>query len=480
MLNRADNTIQIKEVGNPSQAIPGKSTRLRWLENFFAEHRDKLAWVHFAMFIVFAVVLFVPLYLPESAETAKPWNDFTVFSNFLMWGVWFPLVFLSVILTGRSWCGLLCPMGAASEHANRIGLKLSVPAFIRWEGMPIVCFLIITFLGQTVGVRDHKEAMAYIFGGLMLLAVVIGLIYGKKGRVWCRHMCPIGLLLGLYSRLGIINFHPKRPKSGGDQYREKSVCPTMIDVLRKQESRHCIECFKCVNPGSKKTVMVSTRMAGEEVENIQKHNPNSAEVWFFFVGTGAALGGFLWLILPHYQQFRQTLGEWAIERGWYWIGESGPGWLMSVHPQRREVFNWLDFYSIVIFMGVVTVVFTAVMALITWYQARLIQKNVKFPISESIFNVVAYQYMPVAMIALLVGLGGKIFVLLSVFGLPELLVTTLKATLFLLGTLWSIRITTRLVASYELNGINYYLPTLVGAGGSILVAMTWWPAVFGW
>ena len=117
----------------------------------------------------------------------------------------------------------------------------------------------------------------------------------------------------------------------------------MVDVRRKHESRHCIECFRCVSPNSAKTMAVSYRPMGEEVENIEYYNPNKVEVWFFFLGTGSALGGFLWLILPIYQTFRQKIGEWAINQEWYWIGDSGPGWLMSVHPERREVFNWLDF-----------------------------------------------------------------------------------------------------------------------------------------
>lgn len=459
--------------------LKDESKRLHFLERFFFTHRNKIQWMHGLMFLMFVCVLFIPLFLPEPPENALPWNDFTVFSNFLMWGVWFPLVFLSVIFTGRSWCGIFCPMGAASEQINKIGLKITTPAIIKWEGMPIVAFLIITFLGQTVGVRDHKEAMAYLFGGLMLAAILVGFVYGKKGRVWCRHMCPIGLLLGLYSRLGIVNFHPKIPKEGGDTYRENSVCPTMIDVLRKKESRHCIECFKCVNPDSKKTVVVSYRNAGDEVENIQSHNPSSAEVWFFFIGTGAALGGFLWLILPFYQTFRQAVGEWAIDKGWYWVGDAGPAWLMSVHPERREVFNWLDFSTIVAFMTLVTVIFTLVIALITYLQSSFIKKNIRQKSGESVFNIVAYQYMPVAMISLLIGLGGKLFVLLSVLGLAPILVASLKAILFVLGILWSARISSRLIANLGLIGYRKNVAVVIGTFGSALIALSWWPAVFG-
>ena len=455
------------------------SYRLNKLEIFFTRHRNKIQWMHLLTFIIFMVVLFVPLYMGESPENALPWNDFPVFSNFLMWGLWFPLVFLSVIVTGRSWCGLFCPMGAASEQINKIGLSLKTPKWIRWEGMPVVAFLLITILGQTVGVRDHREAMAELFGGLMLIAIVVGFLYGKKNRVWCRHMCPIGFLLGLYSRLSIVNFHPNKPKKGSDKYREKGVCPTMVDVKRKKESRHCIECFKCVNPEAEKSMAVSFRPAGQEVENIAHYNPNRVEVWFFFLGTGSALGGFLWLILPVYQTFRQKIGEWAISQEWYWIGESGPGWLMSVHPERREVFNWLDFSTIVIFMLTVTVIFTFVMASINQLQTVIVKRIKDFPKDLSIFNILAYQYMPVAMTALLIGLGGKIFELLEVFGLSRSVTIALKAGLFLMAIIWSIKIGYKIVRNLNITSRQAILPVSVGAVGSIAVGLSWWPAIFG-
>lgn len=174
------------------------------IESFFVRYRDLLVWVHSVMFVVFITFIFLPLALPEASENATALNNFTRFANFAMWGLWFPLVFLSVIFTGRSWCGLLCPMGAASEWANNKGLQRAIPKWLSWQGTPIVSFLVITILGQTVGVRDHPEAIAEIFGGTMLAAIVMGYIYGKKKRAWCRHACPIGLLLGVYSRLGII------------------------------------------------------------------------------------------------------------------------------------------------------------------------------------------------------------------------------------------------------------------------------------
>ncbi len=172
------------------------------IEAFFFAQRAKLKFVHAAMFVFFLAVIVVPVWLPDPPQDATPFTNFTTFANYALWGLWFPLVFLSVIVTGRSWCGLLCPMGAASEWANRVGLKRVIPSWLSWQGTPIVSFLLVTILGQTVGVRDHPEAIAEVFGGTMIFAVLIGYLYGRNKRAWCRHMCPIGLLLGVFSRIG--------------------------------------------------------------------------------------------------------------------------------------------------------------------------------------------------------------------------------------------------------------------------------------
>jgi len=447
------------------------------IEGFFVRYREQLLWVHVLMFVAFLAIIVLPLFLPEPAENSGPLNNFTRFASFAMWGLWFPLVFLSVVFSGRSWCGLLCPMGAASEWANKKGLQRAIPAWVRWEGTPIISFLIITILGQTVGVRDHPEAMAEVFGGTLLVAILLGFVYGRNKRAWCRHMCPIGLLLGVFSRIGMVQFAPKRPKAGGDRFTEKTVCPTMIDIPRKQESRHCIECFRCVQPKARGGLYLRLRRPGEEIERIREHHANPYEVWFLFMGTGIALGGFLWLVLPQYQAMRQWIGEWFIERDWFWIGDSGPWWLMSVHPERREVFNWLDFFTIVGFMLACMLLITAVLALTTAASAWLSRALGGERRFGRAFVELGYQYTPVAMISLVIGLGAALFEPLSVFN--EDLPRMTKLLLFVVSILWGLWLSWRLLGNQQVPVGRRWLPLIPGLAGSLAVGAAWWPGIFG-
>ncbi len=456
----------------------GRPSFIKAIEAIFVRYRSKLIWVHMLMFVVFLILLFLPLFLSEPAENATPLTHFTILANYLMWGLWFPLVFISVIFTGRSWCGILCPMGAASEWANKKGPQWRIPAWIRWEGTPVASFLFITVLGQTVGVRDHPEAIAEVFGGTLFFAIIIGFFYGRNKRAWCRHVCPIGMLLGVYSRLGAIQFTPKKKHPGGDTYTEKGICPTMIDISKKDESRHCIECFRCVNPKSKGGLDLALRTPGTEIINIRDHNPNMAEIWFLFLGTGAALGGFLWLVLPLYGTIRQQAGEWFIDQGWYWIAEPGPAWLMSVHPGRREVFFWLDFFMISGTMFFCAFLLAGILYLTTKLSAWLSgcvggDKTIKQSFTE-----LGYQYAPVAMVSLILGLGSELFEPLRLIGFESQHIAYVKASLFIPAILWSIYLGDQILLRQEVNKKLRWIPLLPGLFGSLFVAFSWWPALF--
>ncbi len=448
------------------------------LETFFVRHRRHLIFVHGAMFVGFISLLTVPLFLDAPPDQAGPLDHVAVFANYLIWGLWFPLVFLSVIVTGRSWCGLLCPMGAAAEWTNRVGLQRPIPRWLQWPGTPIVSFVIVTIWGQTLGIRDHAQALAILFGTVLAAALVVGFLYGRRKRAWCRHACPIGLMLGVYGRLGAVDFRPKRPQPAGVTWTEKTVCPTLIDLNQKVESRHCIECFRCVSPKAPGGLTLRLRRPGIEIEAIRDHHPNLAEVLFLFTGTGAALGGFLWLVLGSYQRLRQCVGDWAIDHEWYWLGEPGPYWLMAVYPDQREVFRWLDFFLITGYMLGWLVLMTALLTATTAATAWLSGRAGGTGTPSRRFIELGYQYAPVAMVSLLIGLAGGLFRNFQYLGLDSGGIALVKGVLFAGGCLWSLHLGERLLAGQGVPRSRRWLPLIPGALGSLAVGLAWYPAIF--
>lgn len=457
--------------------LPALRFGLAAVEGFFVRNRHRLPWVHAAMFGLFVLLLLVPVFTPPPGEQDGFFDNYRRFANTVLWGVWFPLLFVSVVVTGRSWCGLFCPMGAASEWANAKGLKREIPAWLRWPGTPIVSFIVVTVWAQTLGARDHAESTAILFGSVMGLAILMGFVYGRRKRAWCRHACPIGLLLGVYSRLGAVDFRPVNGLPGGDRWTEATACPTMIDLKRKAESRHCIECFRCVNPQSRGGLRLALRRPGAEVESIRDHHPNASEVAFLFLGTGTALGGFLWLVLNNYQAFRLWVTKTAFGAGWFWVGEPGPSWLMAVFPAEREVFRWIDFITITAYMlgwmALVALALSATTGLAAWLSGRMGGTGA----FRERFVELGYQVAPVALVSLLIGLGGELFSALGEAGLTPAMLAGLKTALFAAGGLWSLWLGAMILRRQGVAIRRLWLPLLPGALGTVLIGAAWAPAV---
>ncbi|WP_200380158.1 4Fe-4S binding protein [Rubrivivax gelatinosus] len=458
-------------------AVAEAQPRVGRIEAFFVHQRERFVWLQAAMCLVFVVLVFLPPWLPEPTLDDGVTTHLALAANYAMWGLWFPLVLLSVVLTGRSWCGLLCPMGAASEWASRVGLQRPVPRWLRWSGVPVVSFIVVTILGQTLGVREHPEAVLIVFGGTMALAVLFGAIWARGKRPWCRHACPIGLLLGVFSRLGAVQFEPKRPVPGGERYAEIGLCPTMIDIARKQASRHCIECFRCVHPQSQGGERLRLRRPGLEVERIREHAPDATEVWFFFLATGTALGGFLWLMLPSYQELRGDVGRALLALGWSWIGNAAPAWIGSSHPQRGEVFSWLDVGMIAGYMLFWAAATAAMLALATAISAWLAGQAGADGTLRSRFVELGYLTMPVALVSLVIGLGSRLFEPLQALG--EAAPGHAKQALFGLAVLWSLHLGNRILALQGVPAAARWRPLLPSMAGIGAVGLSWWAAIFG-
>lgn len=462
----------------PSGKAKALTSLVRGIERFMAAHRDKLNFIHMLFFVGFLILTIVPVFLPEPLDSATPTNNLTEFSLFMIWGIWFPVVLFSVIFTGRSWCGVLCPMGAASQWANRVGLKRRVPGWLRWEGTPIVSFTIVTILGQTLDVRDQPSGLAEVFLGSLLLAVMIGFVYGqgKTKRAWCRHVCPIGLLLGVFSRLSVVDFKAKMFRRRKSEYSEQGACPTMIAISSKTESRHCIQCFRCVNPDSPGGLTVTLRAPGKEIEQIEQSNANGYEVLFIFLANGLALGGFLWLVLNVYQVVRQNVGGWFIDHGWYGIGNAGPAWLMSVHPAQGQAYNWLDFIMIVGFMLSYMLASLLVLSLCTYLSAIAVTSSVKI---KERFIRLGYVYAPVAMMSIVIGLGEKLFGFFVVHGVSDTSSGVIKGVLLLSGLVWSIYIAWIQTGKLSGNSGSRLIAMLPLIIGIICIVMAWYPSIFG-
>jgi ferredoxin-type protein NapH len=173
------------------------------------------------------------------------------------------------LLAGRIFCGWVCPFGFVLDLVGKIiPKKLALPAFLRAR-MTKYGVLAASVGGsyalgfQTfctvcpIGTLCRSHGVQGFFRGyeLAILPVMAGLEIGER-RSWCRYFCPVGALLALVAKLGLIKICIGAQKCKKFScMRCANICPTgIIDrnqliegVSPKLPMDECILCMRCID-----------------------------------------------------------------------------------------------------------------------------------------------------------------------------------------------------------------------------------------
>src|SRR5664280_261182 len=215
-----------------------------------------------------------------------------------MVSVGFIAVILLTLLTGRSYCSFLCPLGIGQDLLSRIGgrirrkfrrygfkkphtvirymllaatlivtmiwgfylLTLLDPysifgRFMTYFGKPVV-IVINNLIAGILHKFDVYSLDHITITGFKLLAysvpaaffLLIGSQSLAKGRLYCNMICPVGTLLGLISKISIFRIKFKEgacTRCGRCAMRCKSSC---IDFLKHDvDVSRCVSCFNCIH-----------------------------------------------------------------------------------------------------------------------------------------------------------------------------------------------------------------------------------------
>ena len=456
--------------------------RISIFDNFFEKFHRYFFYVQILMLVSFLFLLIAPVFSKNPKYTDTIFTNVILLSQFLFWGIWYGACLLSVIPFGRLWCGMLCPLGAFTQWAGKFGLKKNIPNWMKSDFWLILMFTVITVLGQTLDVRDDPWGMIKLFGFIFLLALIIGLIYSQNnGRPWCRYFCPIGKILGVISRLSFVQISPNRGvknlPQNKDYFIQGRLCPTDYNLPYKISTNNCITCGKCVTSQKKAGLGNYFRSPGVELTNILNRDPNWSEVAFILLAPGLAAGGFLWLILHQYQLFRDGVGTFLINHNIMWAFNPAP-WLLSSHTWNQS-YNWLDIITISAYMLFYGFIIAIISSLLISMASLLVKKSSNKSFKE-IFYLLTYQFTPVAMLTIVIGLCGKFFqVMQADFGMSQSTADFINLTLFLLSILWSILLLYKVMR--KILNLRLIKTTLVSGlliTNLILISFIWWPAIF--
>ena len=131
----------------------------------------------------------------------------TNLGNLIVWSYWWPAIVFLAIFFGRIWC-MVCPVELITTFFAKIGLKRKRPSWLLSGWAITVFYIIILFVGiQGFAIHRNPFFMAIYLLVIVGVSILVGSIYEKN--TFCRYVCPVGYLLGMYSKLSFLGWRVK-------------------------------------------------------------------------------------------------------------------------------------------------------------------------------------------------------------------------------------------------------------------------------
>ena len=455
-------------------------TTVPWLArigDLLRQHAKTIRLVQWLVVGFYLALLLVPAVLSLPPSQARMLDNITVFAQFVFWGLWWPFVLLSMVLFGRLWCGVLCPEGSLSEWISWRGLNKRTPQWIRWSGWPTIAFILTTVYGQLISVYDYGRAAALILGGSTVAAMLVGFLYGRGKRIWCRHLCPVSGVFGLLARLAPMHYKVDEERWQANQGPKLPTpnCAPLIDIRRMQGNSDCHACGRC--SGQRGAVALAARSPNQEILIVgnQPHQGHWDSTLLLFGMIGLAMGAFQWTVSPWFITLKQAAAEWLVDRDIFWpLEANAPWWLLTHYPQANDAFTWLDGAAILTYIGGCSLVIGGALWLLLRGAVRLMNRG------DSVFQHLALTLTPLGGAGLFLGLSATTIKLLRYEGFILAWAQPARALLLAGAIGWSLYLAWKVISRYGANGLRRLTALSCVVLGTASVAYGWYVQFWGW
>jgi polyferredoxin len=203
----------------------------------------------------------------------------------LFWAWWWPLILLGFPLVGRLWCSF-CPFMVWGEIAQRAARALGWrPA--RWPRGTSDGWASPLLAAGFAGILLWEEVWnlqntAWLSSCLLLLitagAVIASLRFEK--RFWCRYLCPVGGMNGLFAKLAITELRAQVGTCSGScssyacfkggpadgEGLATAGCPLGTHPAHLADNRNCVLCLTCAQACPHRSVQLALRPPAADLQ----------------------------------------------------------------------------------------------------------------------------------------------------------------------------------------------------------------------
>lgn len=205
---------------------------------------------------------------------------------------------------GRFVCGWLCPFGLVQDLLHKIPVpfkRKNLPGhkYLIWikyillalfvvilpvavtdiigQGSPWFCKYICpsgTLFGGiplTISNPALRNAIGALFSWKVLLLVIIVIGAMVINRPFCKYLCPLGAVYGLFHPIAFYRYKVDEDKCISCGMCQK-VCPVDIETWKEPNSRACIRCGECIKACPKGAICSNVQELRGKCKKVQKEN----------------------------------------------------------------------------------------------------------------------------------------------------------------------------------------------------------------
>jgi polyferredoxin len=214
-------------------------------------------------FIIFLIIIIAGLFDLQEGDRN--------IATLLTWTIWWAAIIFTFVFVGRIWC-MACPIGALQDWIVRLKtLNKNFPKLLRNIYLSSLLFFALTWWDSYSGIVNRPDLTAYLLISFFIVAAGMALIY--KGRSFCRYVCPIGGLIGLYSMfsplelrnrcLEVCRNHKVKECIKGTE--SSHPCPMFETPMTLDRNNYCNFCSECIKSCSQDNIVVRFRSFAKDI-----------------------------------------------------------------------------------------------------------------------------------------------------------------------------------------------------------------------
>jgi polyferredoxin len=249
--------------------------RINWVRRF-------VLWKYFRhVFIVPTLMIFLAIISLGFFDIQDGQRNIaTVYT----WTLWWSLVIFTFIVAGRFWC-MMCPFAFLGDLAQKIisfNRKLPRPLQNMW--FQTFAFILLTWAFTIMAFSSKPFVTAVVIAVILIAAIVFSIVYQR--RSFCRNICPIGAVIGIYSMVSPIELRSCREERC-ENHKQKTcgdACPMLESPYEMDNNIYCNFCMKCQPACKTDNLGLRIRTFGKDIYASIRKSPTEAIAALFLLG----------------------------------------------------------------------------------------------------------------------------------------------------------------------------------------------------